>query len=747
MGLGTCGLGSATALLAGPDDLSSIEQVVALPQSRSFWLERRGGVYQQGDAQSHFAANRDYTHLTFDIGNNKVLANLDHHGTLKTLTIYRDSYRAACQPEGWSGVWTAKDSSSFGPYSFTLTIDGDTFDLADVDWDLRTGLLDNLFPLTELHAPDGRFIARLLTFAPLSADGRERLRGVVYGLQLANTSDHELSCVVHLPKLFTSERPQLPWAQFDPYEFELGLGDATAFRRDVPLKLAPGATAWVPAILYQPGEPTVAEVNARGTLAWFNATWRYYRALLGRVETSAEPWLGEHYERELMQCLLSLAMSGHGKLAGSNWGSYPATRQIWAKDCYYSCLPLVGRDADLAEQLVLWFHEFGVRHPGVIVAGGLSHSLSLSVADILLASLHWRQLGDPGLFVRHPELRDDWGQRLDALLATRQDPDVWLLPTRFISDGALDCDYHTGSNVCLQAALAGYARLLAEVWDQPEAARRYAELADKVGAALRAKTIIAGPFGPQYIEGTYADGRPPLLISDGEESDTTLMPYYGLTAWDDPTYLRTMAFSVSPHNRIFDPSIHAITWAGEPIGPVDKRVPSTSPGYNKGLCSPDEAVWMTEVRRVTDADGSVWWWPYGSGRGEHFAYGQVVRGVPGKAGWFAGVYSAVFGGRWLGLSYDAPKRELSFAPRLAGFSWQGGRFALTWDGHAGEFANHAGAPVKLALTLPAGELTVDCRALATTSGSYLGRPVVRATVAVAAGATLRFEVRPAGQAA
>jgi hypothetical protein len=580
-----------------------------------------------------------------------------------------------------------------------------------------------------------------LAFAPVSATGAQRLRGVVYGLHLTNTSGQELSGVVHLPKLFTGDRPQLPWAQFDPYEFELGLGDAAVFAREVPFRLAGGASVWVPAILYQPGEPTIAEVNARGTLAWFNETWSYYRRLLGRVETPGDPWLGEHYERELVQCLQSLAMAGSGKLAGSNWGSYPATRQIWAKDCYYSCLPLVALDPALAEQIVLWFHEFGVRHPGVIVAGGLSHSISLSVADILLASLHWRQTGDRGLFLRHPELRESWAGKLDALLATRRDPHVWLLPTRFISDGALDCDYHTGSNVCIQAALAGYARLLAEAWDQPEAARHYAELADKVGAALRAKTTIDGPFGQQYIEGTYADGRPPLMISDGEESDTTLLPYYGLTAWDDPTYLHTMAFSVSPHNLIYDPTVRAITWAGEPIGPLAKRVPSTSPGYNKGLCGPDDLAWMTEVRRVTDADGSVWWWSYGGSRGPDLRYGQVVRGVPGKAGWFAGVYSAVFAGRWLGVSWDAPRHEFGFAPRLDDLRWRGWRCALTWQARRGTFANGDTAPVRLALTLPAGELAVDGRVLTTAAGSHLGRSVVRATVEVMAGATVHFEIR------
>ena len=54
------------------------------------------------------------------------------------------------------------------------------------------------------------------------------------------------------------------------------------------------------------------------------------------------------------------------------------------------------------------------------------------------------------------------------------------------------------------------------------------------------KTVISGPFGPQFIEGDFRDGHAPQMISDGEESDTTLMPYYGFLPYDDATYLNYM---------------------------------------------------------------------------------------------------------------------------------------------------------------------------------------------------------------
>jgi hypothetical protein len=269
-------------------------------------------------------------------------------------------------------------------------------------------------------------------------------------------------------------------------------------------------------------------------------------------------------------------MSGSGKLAGSNWGSYPATRQIWTKDCFYSCLPLMALEPALAQKMILWFHEFGVRQPGEIVTGGLNHSISLSVASVMLAGLYYDQTGDKTFFTQHPELRAAWGKLLDELVATRQEPDVWLFPTQYISDGKLDCDWHCGSNIAVWRALKSYARLLAEVYGDARRANDYAALADKVRDAILKKTAITGPFGRQFIEGVNRNGKVPRMTSDGEESETTLMPFYGFLPYDDATYRNYMHFSVSTHNAQYNATFHSIDW-----GP---GVPATAPGYNKGLC-------------------------------------------------------------------------------------------------------------------------------------------------------------------
>jgi hypothetical protein len=204
--------------------------------------------------------------------------------------------------------------------------------------------------------------------------------------------------------------------------------------------------------------------------------------------------------------------------------------------------------------------------------------------------------------------------------------------------------------------MSGYARLLKEVFADDAAAEEAAARAENVRAAILAKTVVPGPFGLQFVEGVNRHGKIPQMKSDGEESDTTLIPFYGFLHSDDARYGNYMRFSMSTNNAQYVAATHSINW---------EKVPATAPGYNKGLCAGASAEslfgaqgYFTEIRRVTDVDGSVWWWP----RRINQQNEVEIRRTPGKSGWFAGVFDAVFVNRFLGVAYDAPTRTLWFAP-------------------------------------------------------------------------------------
>lgn len=759
-----------------PAQLSSMEEITSIPAGQFFRMERTGGNTTFGDSESIFPSCAKAGELTFDVSNLRALGSMGEGGQLKTLTIYRDSYRHCANPDrGFPGVWMAKDLSSYGPYFFALDLDRKNAPTRSLifneklPWDYSITLLDNIFPLATLKDPESRIKINLLAFAPVSADGARRPAALIYHCRLENISHEPVSGTLKLPKLFEGRPEGVRWAWREPYEFEFGLADGSKLTADMikngmPFSLKPGETLSIPLVLYMPGTPALEEIQKRGELAWFQDTWVYHRNLLGKLRIKDNPWMAEFQERQILQALGSLAMGPTGKLAGSNWGTYPATRQTWAKDTFYSALPIISIDPSLAASILDWFHENGIRHPGSIVEGGLNHSISMSISSLMLAGKYYEATGDKEFFRSRPAWRKDWEERLEALEVSRKFPDIHLYPTRYISDGPLEGDFHCGSNIAVWHALQSFSRLLAEVYDDPAAAKRYAERADAVKADILKHTVISGKFGPQFIEGINRDGSVPHMTSDGEESETVLIPFYGFLPNDDPIYANYMRFSMSPENKQYTPQTRSINWG--------TQVPSTAPGYNKGLCASVDKNdlfgpqgYHSEIRRVTDADGSLWWWPVSLKKeGANIELGKAddksaaqdgkiePQRNPGKAGWFSGVYSALFRTRLTGIEYDAPSRILTWQPlpALGDFEWQGIRFgnerfsvklATNGNERTATVENHSEKPVRVLLRLAAPDesiLTLGGKPLATTLYSYFGQPGISTEFTVPASTSVEI---------
>jgi hypothetical protein len=452
----------------------------------------------------------------------------------------------------------------------------------------------------------------------------------------------------------------------------------------------------------------VGQICERGSIAWLRETLSYWRRVTGDFSMATDPFTAELFVRATVLSLQSAAFDDKGNVAGVLYGTYPFKGGDNFRDFYYAILAASQRDPALLRLFIPWFARYATRPADSKFPGGISHSLGNTLNAVMLAGLYYDSSADVEFFRSHPKLVQTLTGLLEQVIASRKPDGPWLFASRYVSDGKSLGDYHSGSNVCAWRSFKAWARILEQTGGDSAAARRYRRIADRIKADLDQHNIIDGPFGRQYIEGTDADGTVPVMIHDGEESDTTLMPFYGYCERDDPVYQNYMRFAASTHNVAFNVETRGIEW--ENYGPTAKVKPqgwlvarATFPGYLTALagCSSPESLrgrdgYLTELRRLTDVNGIWWWWPYGV----EAKYGQNVRREPCASGWAEGEFSVLFAANFLGLVYDAPRREFHFSPLTAvgDFAWYdfpigSDHFSVSCRGGTVTFENSTAHPV------------------------------------------------------
>jgi hypothetical protein len=136
-------------------------------------------------------------------------------------------------------------------------------------------------------------------------------------------------------------------------------------------------------------------------------------------------------------------MTTDGQIAGSNWGTYPATRPVWLKDMYYSYLPFFVLDPEFFKTGILWFLKRSIRPGGRYFDGDVSHSLVNALTPVVLAGLYFASTGDSPFFTENPDLKPVLTGILKKVLRTRHQ-ETGLFPSDWISDVPAIGDYHTG---------------------------------------------------------------------------------------------------------------------------------------------------------------------------------------------------------------------------------------------------------------------------------------------------------------
>ncbi|MDD3172724.1 MAG: hypothetical protein PHF63_03555 [Herbinix sp.] len=655
-----------------------------------FCISVKDGDYECGNKESYYAKKFPDETFSYDVSNCKVLANMNEFGTLKSVTFYRNSYSCDDIP----GVWIAKDFGQEGPFFYRIKIGNECIDLKDYKGSVQSDLMNNLFPRVKFELD--KITATLLAFAPISADGRERLRGLVYGLYISNKTKEDLDVSVFPP-------------DFSPGNNYFTITNASGKvlenvteGREISIKINSKGSAWVPTVIYGPGDnKDVNIIENKGTLYWFNQTLSYFKNMLGNLSMDTDPLTAAIFERAVYQGISSVGMNREGEVVGSNWGTFPTTKQIWMKDMFYSYLPLSVLDPEFFLKGCLWFLDNGIRPEGSKYKGGIYHSLSNSLISVIMVGMYYDSTGDKEFFKSNKVIYNKLNKILEETLQLKPD-DCWLFPSLWISDALSLGKYHTGSNICVWKAFNGISRIAGEVFEDDNLQCKYKEIAMHIKVDIEKYMVIEGKFGPQYLEGiggltqelqkTYPveeynkefinqamvflpdvikDGYINLVMHDGEESDTTLIPFYKYKSYDDGVVRNYAKFTTSQENPTYGTECRGIKWGNESG--------ATFPGYTTAFAGIVDSEtmngdrgYMRELKRLVDIDGSWWWWPYKC----NTKTGDVVRlNCCGKCGWASGVFASMFMTQILGIQYDAPSKQLNFRPfsPCSNFVWQNAR--------------------------------------------------------------------------
>lgn len=649
-----------------------------------FYIKVKDGRSETGNKESYYGKIPRDDRCTFDISNNKVLVHMGESGKIKAANFYRDCYPADDIP----GVWMHKDFSSVA-VSYEIFINGQKQEI-DKNTEYTMDLVDNIFPRTLLYF--GNVKVSIILYAPISENGDTRSNAFVYGMCIENTGPDPVNGEIRI----IGETD----AEDDFLKNEISILQGSG-RETTEFSLPAAEHIWIPSVIYAPGRYEEAEKIRNNSSYWFEQTHNYFRNMLGRLVVEDHPVEGALFERAVMQCFHAIAMNASGEVTGSNWGSFPATRQIWMKDMYYAFLPFCILEPDLAWKGMEWFINYGIRPEGYKCRGGVTHSLGNSLAGILLAGITFENTGKAEILKNRPEIFQKLVDIMDQVERTEDDNDC-LYPCTWISDALALGKYHTGSNICVWKAFQSMAEICGEVFHDVKKYSHYTQKAEQLKMAIDEEMTVTVGGKRQYLEGiggtgnsqkmwiweenyrkpfldtalvflqdVVEDGKINLLMHDGEESDTTLMPFYGYCDYFDDLYRNFMNFTVT-ENPTYDAEIKGIRWGAMSGATFPGFISALSVAENEEEFRGKEGR-LTELLRLADVDGSWWWWPYGveSHRGE------VSRSNGcGKCAWASGVFAVMYITQFLGIKHDGIRKETEVSPmKFQGkFKWENSPF-------------------------------------------------------------------------
>ncbi|QHN04314.1 hypothetical protein FTO74_13790 [Granulicella sp. WH15] len=676
-----------------------VKDILHLPRSINFGLAADGAPLTTGSLYRDLT--QDASELSFDVSNNQIAASLTARGEVHRACICC-GVEALPLEQIKGGVYSRKLLLYGGPWSMQAHVESGGISSSHV----KVALLENLLPL--FTSRQGDVSIHQLVFAPVDRSDSARSPRALLNLTLL-TNDGTITRQVSLAPISASliNTPR----SGDPHSIDSSLsqneqatgekksralarcalfdhlGHSGQFDFDgVSLTIAPHAstvlaTAWILGEDEQETDATLARLNALSLARWLEDTLDVRRIGYGTLSIPRDSFVAESVIRFAELSRQSALRSRDGRFCGGFLGSDVGITQVnWARDAYYSMLAMSLFDPALCADSIPYFLKWGCptettgparsRFPG---AGSISQSLSNSVSGLSLAGAYYRSTGDRSFFIARPEILEQARRIFDEVLASRRGTPM-LFPSLYFSDGEARGEYHTGSNVAAWFAFMGMAQVAAEAYGDDTLAHEWSSVAQSIHDAISTYCVGKGPDGDRFFEGVNKDGSF-VQGHDGEESETTLLPFYGFCKADDPRLLHHASLAMTKENPLYSPELDAIWWYNA------NWSSATFPGWTTALAGaadePQILHRLNRIRSLTDLDGSPWWWPYTYGSKDP---SMPLRGdVARKCGWGAAVYLCCLINNFIGVSVDARSRSIHFAPFIPwdSFSWNRARIGAT----------------------------------------------------------------------
>lgn len=687
-----------------PRSASLPELIAAHSVLPAYGLDARGAA---ADRRSLFAAagfdwpaddtpeavhsrRTDYPY-SIDIGGGRLVAALDRHGVVRRVVVADGEVDV--RERTIPGVYTHKTVRYWeGQLGWDLSLDGQRVQLTPAH-----GFLGGVLPLFTQTL--GTVQVQWLAAAPHRAiDGAH----VDYLIAVTNNGPSAVQATLQSEfRLIKGNRDQV----------SLSIQSPAAGEHASSHSVAPGESVEFEVRL-EFGTPDSAALRAGDVRAALNAELHGRRHGSGILTIPGEAWASGQMQRLVELARQSGLNLTDGRSIGSFWGSNAnPIPDVWFRDFAYTTLALVEFAPDQAAANLGYLCRYAIpdaaweREADVYPdATGLEHSIGNACLPAVVAGRLIEIHGPAVVAALKPELSDYLTSMLDQLFASHQGPDS-LYSTLYISDGPSRGDFHTGSNIVVWAALSACADTLSDLVGSDRSSQA-ARIAAQLRSAIESQCVTElGDFGPGFVEGIYSDGRA-VAVHDGEESDLTLASYFGFAHRDDSRVINHARWAWSPQNPYYGKVTGGVDfWDWDDYNGI------TYPGHAHQLAAastPTElASALDAIRRTTDVDGSMWWWPFAHGETDPT---RVKRGL-GKCGWVAGVTTARLMHDVFGVRRSWRTRTVTVAPYLpwGGFDWSDlplgdGTLDLTVESGSDKvtiaLVNHTSAEVTVNLEAP-----------------------------------------------